>query len=344
MELLDRYLQAVKKHLPWKRQDDIIAELKANLESQLEDREAELGRPLTQGEMEDWLRQIGAPIQVAARYQPQQYLIGPAVFPMYWYVLRTALFWALIIYSIASTITIAMQVPNVPATLEAVLRVPAVLMTVATWVTLIFAVIEFVVTHYPEKCPARFNPSAPWSPSCLPPLEKEPSWSKKPRSLSLALAEVIFGFLVLVWLLLIPQHPFLILGPGAAYLHASSFQLSPVCIQFYWWIVALSILQLGWRCLSLARGTWQKPQRAQHFVFKTLGLIPLALLLTAQDHVLFLLRNPALDQARFGDALNQLNKGVYAGLRIVFAIVVLQLLWDLWNVILEARRKRKTAQ
>ena len=39
MELLDRYLQAVKKHLPWQRQDDIIAELRANLESQLEDRE-----------------------------------------------------------------------------------------------------------------------------------------------------------------------------------------------------------------------------------------------------------------------------------------------------------------
>ena len=48
MELLDRYLQAVKKHLPWKRQDDIIAELRVNLESQLEEREDELGRPLTE--------------------------------------------------------------------------------------------------------------------------------------------------------------------------------------------------------------------------------------------------------------------------------------------------------
>jgi len=83
MELLDRYLQAVKKHLPWQRQDDIIAELKANLESQLEDKEGELGRPLTQGEAEDWLKQLGPPIQVAARYQPQRYLIGPAIFPIY---------------------------------------------------------------------------------------------------------------------------------------------------------------------------------------------------------------------------------------------------------------------
>ena len=43
MELLDRYLEAVKKHLPWKRQDDIIAELRANLEAQLDDKETELG-------------------------------------------------------------------------------------------------------------------------------------------------------------------------------------------------------------------------------------------------------------------------------------------------------------
>ena len=43
MELLDRYLQAVKKHLPWQRQDDIFAELKANLESQLEDKDAPFG-------------------------------------------------------------------------------------------------------------------------------------------------------------------------------------------------------------------------------------------------------------------------------------------------------------
>jgi hypothetical protein len=92
MELLDRYLQAVKKHLPLKKQDDVIAELKANLESQLEDKEAEQGRPLSAKEAEDWLKQIGPPIQMAAKYQPQQYLIGPALFPVYWYVLRLVFF------------------------------------------------------------------------------------------------------------------------------------------------------------------------------------------------------------------------------------------------------------
>src|ERR1039457_4106406 len=107
MELLDRYLQAVKRHLPWERQDDIIAELRANLEAQLEDKEAELGRTLTKEEAEEWLKQLGSPLQVAARYQRPQYLIGPALFPTYSFVLRLVLTWTTAIYVIASVVTIA---------------------------------------------------------------------------------------------------------------------------------------------------------------------------------------------------------------------------------------------
>src|ERR1017187_6149371 len=107
MELLDRYLQAVKRHLPWERQDDIIAELRANLEAQLEDKEAELGRSLTKEEAEEWLKKMGSPIHVAARYQRQQYLIGPAVFPTYWYMLRLVMAWSTVIYIIAKVIEIA---------------------------------------------------------------------------------------------------------------------------------------------------------------------------------------------------------------------------------------------
>src|ERR1700736_3178132 len=132
MDLLDRYLQAVRKHLPWQRQDDILAELRANLESQLEDREAELGRPLTTNEAEAWLKEIGPPLQMAARYQPQQYLIGPAVFPTYWFVLRAALYWAVTIYSIVSGIQILTgDIVSPPEMVGAVLRLPVVLMTVA---------------------------------------------------------------------------------------------------------------------------------------------------------------------------------------------------------------------
>ncbi len=38
MELLDRYINAVKSFLPAKQQDDIIKELSDNLQSQMDDR------------------------------------------------------------------------------------------------------------------------------------------------------------------------------------------------------------------------------------------------------------------------------------------------------------------
>ena len=44
MDLLKRYLQAVKFFLPRGQQDDIIRELSENLISQFEDREEALGR------------------------------------------------------------------------------------------------------------------------------------------------------------------------------------------------------------------------------------------------------------------------------------------------------------
>jgi hypothetical protein len=70
MELLDRYLEAVKKQLPWERQDDIIAELRANLEAQLEDRQEEVGHTLTPEEAKAWVGQLPPPAMMAGRYRP----------------------------------------------------------------------------------------------------------------------------------------------------------------------------------------------------------------------------------------------------------------------------------
>jgi hypothetical protein len=348
MELLDRYLQAVKKHLPWQRQDDIIAELRANLEAQLEDKVAALGRPLTMGEAEDWLRQIGPPIQVAARYQPQQYLIGPAVFPTYCLVLRLACFWATIAYLIGSAAQIATQTPSWVAVSEAVLRVPGVLMTAAAWVTLIFAAIEFTAAHYPAKSPAVTSAIADWKPSTLPPLEKEAGAGVKPRNYAHAVAEVVFGFLFLLWLLLVRQHPYLLIGPGAAYLpgpgsYESPFQFAPVCLVFYWWVIALSALQLVWRCVDLIRGAWRQSRRAPRFAMGALGLIPLALLLSVRDHAWVTLRHPALDQARYGAAVDSINKTIYLGVLFFGAITVLELIWAAGRMSLDSYRKRAAA-
>ena len=90
MELLDRYLHAVKFWLPRQQQDDIIAEISEDLRSQIEDREAELGRKLDDNEVAALLRKRGRPLLVANGYLPQHSLIGPVLFPIYTLVLKIA--------------------------------------------------------------------------------------------------------------------------------------------------------------------------------------------------------------------------------------------------------------
>lgn len=87
MNLLDRYLQAVRFWLPRSQQDDVAAELGEDIRSQIEDQESQLGRKLTELEVASILKEHGRPMLVANRYRPQQYLIGPALFPAYRFVM-----------------------------------------------------------------------------------------------------------------------------------------------------------------------------------------------------------------------------------------------------------------
>jgi hypothetical protein len=344
MELLDRYLQAVKKYLPSRRQQDIIAELRANMESQLEDKESELGRPISQSEAEDWLKKMGPPILVAARYQPQQYLIGPAVFPIYLYVLRMAMVWAILIYAIVMCVVIPLVTENGTALIESVFRIPGMLITVAVWVTGIFAALEFFTARNPGICPRLAALTGAWSPSTLPPLEKAPAAGGKPRSFAKAVAEIVFGLLFLGWLLLIPRHPFLLMGPGVVFLTAGPFELSPAWWTFFWWIVALNVLQIVWHGVDLVRGKWEYPSSAQKIAFKTFGLIPLGLMIAVRDNAYVLLKNPAVDQARYGSVLDTINKSVHLGLLVICAIASLQLIWDFGKWIVQAYGRRAAAR
>jgi hypothetical protein len=345
MELLDRYLESVRKYLPWERQDDIIAELRANLEVQLEEKETGLGRPLTTAEMEDWLKTLGQPFQVAAGYQPQRYLIGPAFFPMYWYVLKLAMGWAAVIYSIVIVVTLFVQgTPSGSAWLGSIARMPAVLVTTAGWVTAVFAAIEFGVSRKVFDMKGFSSATSGWAPGAMPPIASRDVGDNKPRSFAMAVAEVVFGLLFLGWLLLVPSHPYLIMGPGAYLLRESPYELSPALMQFFWFVVALNVFQLGWKVIDLFRGTWGVSSRAKHIVFSIVGLIPVGVLLTVPGHMWVLLKHPDVDQARYGSTLGTINAAIYKSLLLILAIVVLKLVWEIVRRSLEAYRMRLAAR
>jgi hypothetical protein len=82
VELLDRYLQAVWEYLPSGDRDDFVKELRDNILSQMEDRAAELERPLNETEQVEILKRFGHPLVVAAPYRrlPMQQLVDRSFF------------------------------------------------------------------------------------------------------------------------------------------------------------------------------------------------------------------------------------------------------------------------
>src|SRR5579871_6062790 len=83
MDLIERYLAAIGPLLPGGQRADILEELREALLGRREEREAELGRPLTRDEDAALLRAFGNPLVVAGRYGAQRYLIGPELYPLY---------------------------------------------------------------------------------------------------------------------------------------------------------------------------------------------------------------------------------------------------------------------
>jgi hypothetical protein len=163
MELLDRYLQAVRFWLPKAQQQDIIAELSSDLHSQIEDRETELGRPLNEAELEAILKKSGNPILVASSYRPPTQLIGPALFPIYQFVLKVVLLWILL--------PVFLFIVGPSIVLTSAHRTLAMLQTFGDWVRaeIFAAAIITIVFAVLERTQARLKLVDKWDIRSLPP-------------------------------------------------------------------------------------------------------------------------------------------------------------------------------
>lgn len=243
-ELIDRYLQAVRFWLPkTERQEDLLAELGEDLHSQIEAKESELGRPASEADVSEILKRCGAPMAVAGRVGPQRSLIGPALYPIYTFVLKMVLFWIMVPVFVFIIGPANMAHSNTWQTgaLETIGNLWSGMFISAGIITLVFAILERTQAHVVA--------SDKWDPSTLPPLERQ---ERKPSSLRTA-CELVFATFGLVWLLLLPHSRWLILGPAAAFLRGA-----PGLHAFYLPVVALSVLAIVRLAVMLARPYWPR--------------------------------------------------------------------------------------
>ena len=161
MDLIDRYLAAVRRHLPRNLQDDVIQELSDNLRSEAEEREQEAGRALNADELSTLLKKHGHPWLMASRYLPQQQLIGPALFPYFRQTLILVLFWIVLPITLIGGALSAIYSDNPGQAWAQALGAAWNGAIYATGiVTLVFAVLE--------RERVRFTALDKWDPSWLP--------------------------------------------------------------------------------------------------------------------------------------------------------------------------------
>jgi hypothetical protein len=318
MNLLERYLQAVGRYLPLETREDVLAELRVNLQEEIDARLEEKERPLTGNEVAAILKAHGRPILVAVRYVPQHYLIGPDVFPIYLLTLRKAAPLVVLLYFVAH-VTTFMFSPNPGAFVVVVAKSFAQLVPVLLifWgaVTLTFAILEYV--HQKHGQGADWND---WDPAKLPSL----AHPTKQKSLATRIADLVVHCLWMLYVFAIPRHLYLVLGPGALLLARLGAGFAPVWRLFYIAVIVLLLAQLAIKLMALARGKhrWGDPLQ---LLTKCLGVIPTALLAVTRVYVVP--TSPAADL----HALSQINYWLNSSFKIVLVIVVLSLVVDSWH-------------
>ena len=145
MNLIDRYIAEVGKHLPHKNRADIEAEIRSTLEDMLDERKQAEG-PAEEATVMELLKEYGSPREVAATYKTHQYLIGPRLFPIFETVIR-------IVFAVVAGVSlIGLGVGLAKAGLTG----PAFVSTIGEWfgglisgliaafgnITLVFAILE----------------------------------------------------------------------------------------------------------------------------------------------------------------------------------------------------------
>ena len=140
--LIDHYLLQLKSLLPASQRDDIARELGDSIRSTVDERERDLGRKLTDDELNTALRGFGHPLLVAGRYLPMQQLIGPDVFPIYWYVLQAVVIVIAVLGGVIAGIALLTEPRATQAAGQVVWRFFWIALDAAALVTLVFAVLD----------------------------------------------------------------------------------------------------------------------------------------------------------------------------------------------------------
>ena len=320
MDLIDRYLAAVRRYLPREQQDDIVRELADSLRSEQEEQQRGTGRALTADEQTALLKKRGHPWLMASRYLPEQYLIGPALYPYYRRTLMIVVFWVVLPMTLVGGALAAIYSEDPTQVWGRMLS--------GAWngsmyavgiVTLVFAVLE--------KERVRITALDNWNPERLPAAGEG---REVPRTESVL--GLVFGFTFLIWWVDLIRVPEFMSDEG----EPVAFTLAPIWTRLYLPILISLVAWIAIQAIDLVRPWRSLAVSIVDIGLNLLNLVLIAFILGAGHFVDVAAAPQFADRAAsFELLLNNIVTGTFIVIGIISAY---ELLYEVWQLT-KARRR-----
>jgi uncharacterized membrane protein len=300
MDLIERYLQAVGRALPRKKRADILTELRSALYDSLDSGSSGQADEAT---AVDAIKAMGPPRSVAASYYPEgQYLIGPALFPLFQMVVGVVVA-AVLGGQLLALIISALTVPRAGPGVLDIVGVFASLPAAVGWVVVVFWMLQRAEVNPDEQ--QEFDPRS------LPPVEPVVEPVKRGEQL----IGIVFSVVFLVLLARFAQTGAFTWFGGQVILE------NPVVVRYFPWIAASMLLSIGIDILVLWRGHWHTALRIGAIAANLFSLAVIGLLLQGHNDWLAAAGMPGLFES-LGRMPELLQEGQSALAMVIFRLAL----------------------
>ena len=326
MNLIDRYVDEVGRHLPEKDRSDIQAEIRSMVEDMLEER-GQQPKSADDKVITETLEALGDPKLLAHKYSPaKHYLIGPDWYDLYLTILKRVLYTTLpIVAIVAFTVALAKDpLDFVNAVGQAFGGVIDAGTGILFWVT-----VGFIIAERTDANPEELRGSTPkaWTVDQLPKLP-----ARRQISIGESLTNIVFFTIFIAWVLLPPFFAWLRGDEG--FVHVFHPDLWSIWFPIFFVIAALTLIL---EFFKLKIGNWTPALTVSNVILCIGSIVYIILLVTTQE-----IFNPAflatLNESVPAEEVGNVDSWAKWTVRISAAIIVGIYVWDMIDSVIKSRR------
>ena len=259
--LVERYIHQVGRYVSGKERADIEAELRSQIQDQLEDR---YGADPTEAEVAAVLSELGDPRRMAASYGGEQYLVGPDLYPVMMLVLRRG--WAIVPAGAVLVRVLSALLGGESGNLIELLLESAAGAFQATFIFTGIVVMIFAILQHSGEDLAEITGSEAFDPLALPEVDVPGEVDR---------AEAIFGMAFGTFAVFAMLYFLRVGGLTLRFNLADPGEVTPVPIL---WLITLIVIVTGQvvlQLVALLRGHWTIPTHLLEMALDIIGGVAL---------------------------------------------------------------------